>query len=278
MKIVVLVKQVPDTEEPRRLRADGLLDRDGPPSVLDEIDERALEVALRRKDADRSTVVEVLTMGPAGAATALRTALATGADQALHVCDDALAGADAGRTAVVLAAALRQSGADLVVAGDASTDGATGVVPAMVAEHLGLPLASALSAATVDGDGVHGERAGLHGPQRVAVGLPAVLTVTEKAAEARFANLKGILTARRKPLRTLGLVDLGLADAAPADDAGGPAPVAATAVRSVAARPPRGAGVRVVDDGTGAAQLAAFLRERDLAGPSRVATTEGAAR
>ena len=140
MKIIVLVKQVPDTYEERKLDpATGILDRDASEPIIDEIGERALEMALRYKDAHKGTEVVVLSMGPTSVTASLRKGLSLGADSAVHVLDDALAGADLGWTAAVLAAALTKSGYDLIIAGNESTDGRGGVIPAMVAEHLSLP-------------------------------------------------------------------------------------------------------------------------------------------
>ncbi|MBK5238278.1 MAG: electron transfer flavoprotein subunit beta/FixA family protein, partial [Actinomycetales bacterium] len=139
MKIVVLMKQVPDTWGDRSLNLEtGWVDRTSDAQVIDEINERALEVALCQKDSDKSTEVIVLTMGPADVSDSLRKALAMGCDSAIHILDDTLAGSDAARTATMLAAALREVNADLIIAGNESTDGRGGVVPAMIAEHLGL--------------------------------------------------------------------------------------------------------------------------------------------
>ena len=111
MKIVVLVKQVPDTGEERKLDlSTGWLDRGASDAIADEINERALEVALQHKDSDKKTEVVVLSMGPADANQAIRKALSMGADSAVHVVDDALAGADVVRTTAVLAAACKPPG------------------------------------------------------------------------------------------------------------------------------------------------------------------------
>ena len=250
MKIMVLVKQVPDTEEERRLDpATGLLDRGVSESVADEINERALEVALRYKDADKKgTEVVALSMGPSDAVKALRKALSMGADSALHVADDGLEGADIARTATVLAAAAKQAGFDLLIAGNESTDGRGGVVPAMIAEHLGLALLPSLNSVEFDEASVSGEVGIENGALSVRASLPAVISVTERAAEARFPNFKGIMTAKRKPLATLSLADLGL----------GQAP-AATSVLSTSERPARMAGKKIYDDGKAGVELAEFL-------------------
>ncbi len=254
MKIVVLIKQVPDTADERTLIPEtGWLDRDAADNLVDEVNERALEVALRVKDADKSTEIIALAMGPDEATKAIRKALSMGADSGVHVLDDTLAGADAARTAAVLAAALRTVSADVILAGKESTDGRGGVVPAMVAEHLGLALVGGLSTVDLSSGTVSGERQGETGSLIISAPLPAVVTVTEWSAEARFPNFKGILTAKRKPVTTLSLADLDVT-ATPAH----------AVVLSHSERPPREAGRKIVDDGTAGSQLAAYLIENRL--------------
>lgn len=249
MKIVVLVKQVPDTAEERKLDlATGQLDREAADNVVDEINERALEAALRIKDADKGTEVVAMTMGPDEASQALRKALSLGADSGVHILDDSLNGADTGRTAAMLAAALRSTGFDVAMAGNESTDGRAGVVPAMVAEHLQLPLLGSLNSLEIADDTVSGVRQGEGGTLNVRAALPAILTVTERFPEARFPNFKGILTAKRKPVTTLSAAELGV-----------PASISRTVVVSTVERPPRAAGRKLIDDGTAANQLAEFL-------------------
>ena len=140
MNIVVLVKQVPDTYSERKLReADGSLDRDASDAVLDEINERAVEEALQLREAHGGEVT-VLTMGPERATEATRKALSMGADRAVHLSDEALAGACAVQTAHALAAAIGTVGAvDLVLAGNEASDGRTAAVPAMVRVPAGSP-------------------------------------------------------------------------------------------------------------------------------------------
>ncbi|WP_426976155.1 electron transfer flavoprotein subunit beta/FixA family protein [Pseudarthrobacter sp. O4] len=254
MKILVLVKQVPDTEEERKLDpASGALDRSAGESVADEINERALEVALRYKDSHKGTEVVAVSMGPEAVTKSLRKALTMGADSAVQVLDESLAGADVARTAVVLAAAVKTAGFDLVVAGNESTDGRGGVVPAMVAEHLGLPHLSFLDSVEITGDMVRGERGTESGSIRVGASLPAVISVTERAAEARFPNFKGILTAKRKPLQVLSLADLGIDPATMLPLLG------RSVVVSVSERPARTAGKKTVDTGNAGIELADFL-------------------
>lgn len=253
MKIAVLVKQVPDTGEERRLDLKtGRLDREAGENIADEINERALEVALRYKDGDKSgTEVVVLTMGPDSAAQALRKALSMGADSAVHVLDDSLAGADISRTAAVLAAAVKQTGFDLLVAGNESTDGRGGVVPAMIAEHLGVPLLPSLDSVELSKAAVTGEVSIDNGSLTVRAQLPAVVSVTERAAEARFPNFKGIMTAKRKPVVKLQLAELRL----DSDLDGTPR----TVVISTAERPARSAGKKIIDDGNAGRELAEYL-------------------
>jgi len=258
VKIAVLIKEVPDTYGERRLdSATGLLDRAASDAVVDEIDERALEVALQHKDSNKDTEVVAIAMGPASAKDALRKALQMGADRAVHIVDDALAGSDALRTAQVLAAALGRERADLVIAGNESTDGRGGVVPAMLAELLGLPFAGSLGSVEIAGGAVRGTRTTDAEVTRLAAALPAIVTVTEKSAEARFPSFKGVMAAKKKPLDALGAASLGV----------GPA-MATTVVLSTAERPARAAGERIEDDGDGGRRLAEWLVARGLVGRS----------
>lgn len=249
MRIVVLIKEVPDTWGERHLdTATGRVDRAGSEGVIDEVGERAIEAALVYKDSGDAEVV-VMTMGPASAKDALRKGLAMGADSAVHIVDDALAGADVVRTAGVLAAAIKQTGFDLVIGGDQSTDGTGGVVPAMIAEVLGVPHATHLDAVQIAGDGVTGERGVNNGTAQVRTGLPAVVSVTERTPEGRFPNFRGIMRARKKPMQVLALSDI--ADV--------PEPGAQSVVLSATKRPGRAVGVKIVDEGEGGRKLAEYL-------------------
>lgn len=254
MKIIVLMKQVPDTYGERKLTAEGLVDRSASDAVIDEISERALELALQQKDSDKSTEVVVLSMGPATAKDSLRKALSMGADSAIHVLDDSLAASDIGWTASTLAAAIRSIGDfDLIVAGNESTDGRGGLVPAMIAEHLGLRNLGALDAIEVS-DAVSGTQATESGTIAVHAALPAIVSVTETADEARFPNFKGIMTAKKKPLAAVSLGDLGV----------DPAGQGRSVVISVTERPARAAGRKVVDEGNAAEELADYLAAERL--------------
>ncbi|HEY6294971.1 MAG TPA: electron transfer flavoprotein subunit beta/FixA family protein, partial [Streptosporangiaceae bacterium] len=256
MNIVVLVKQVPDTYSERKLRAeDSTLDRDAADAVINELDEYAIEEGLRLVE-QHGGEVTIVSMGPDKATEAIRKALSMGADKAVHVLDEALAGSDALVTSLVLAAALRQAGFDLVILGSESTDARTGVVPAMLAERLGVPQLTLASKVDIDGGVVTVRRVTDDGYQVVTGSLPAVVSVVEKINEPRYPTFKGIMAAKKKPVQTLTLADLGV-------DAGSVGLAnAATWVEDFAARPPRQAGVVVKDEGDGGTKAAGFLAER----------------
>ncbi len=257
MRIVVLVKEVPDTYGDRHLDLEtGLTQREGGENVLDEITERALEAALTHADASDGVEVTLLSMAPDAAHASVRKGLALGAASATVVSDEALAGADAVLTAQVLAAALRRGGFDLVLAGASSTDGTGGVVPSLLAELLGVPGAVGLSSLEIGADAVSGTRPVDGGVQSVRASLPAVVSVTEALPDARFANFKGIVAAKKKPLEKLSLADL--------DITVDPAVEARSILVSVAQRPPRAGGIKIVDEGDAGTQLAQFLAENRL--------------
>lgn len=258
MRIVVLIKEVPDTYGDRKLSLEtGLAERAASERVMDEIGERALEVALSYADANPGTEVVVLSMAPEEAVATVRKGLAMGAASAVQVTDPALAGADLGTTARVLAAAIARTGFDLVITGNLSTDGAGGVLPAMLAEHLGVPQATSLSAVTITGDEVSGTRAADGATVSVRAALPAVISITEALPDARFPNFKGIMAAKKKPFETVSLVDLDVE----IDVAAAPQ----TIMTAIAEKPPRGAGTTIVDDGDAGERLAAYLIENRLA-------------
>ncbi len=258
MRIVVLIKEVPDTYGDRKLSLEtGLAERAASERVMDEIGERALEVALSYADANPGTEVVVLSMAPEEAAATVRKGLAMGAASAVQVTDPALVGADLGTTARVLAAAIARTGFDLVITGNLSTDGAGGVLPAMLAEHLGVPQATSLSAVTITGDGVSGTRAADGATVSVRTALPAVISITEALPDARFPNFKGIMAAKKKPFETLSLADLDVEIDVAA--------VPQTIMTAIAEKPPRGAGTTIVDEGDAGERLAAYLIENRLA-------------
>jgi electron transfer flavoprotein beta subunit len=258
MKIVVLIKVVPDSGEDRLLNLEtGLLDRAASEPVIDEIGERALEVALQYADRVPGTEIAVVSMGPESAQSSLRRALAIGADMAVQVVDDELLGADLLLTADTIAAALRRIGFDLVLTGDASTDGGGGVLPVMIAELLDVPAMTALSSITIADDTISGTREWEGASADVTAMLPAVASVTETLPEARFPDFKGIMAAKKKPIEVLSLSDLSV-EALPSD-------TARSIMVAISQRPPRTSGTIIADDGEAGRALADFLLKSNLA-------------
>jgi electron transfer flavoprotein beta subunit len=261
MKIAVCVKHVPDATGDRHFEDDKTVDRVGVDGLLSELDEYAVEQALQIKEkAESPDDVEVtaLCVGPEQAVDAVRKALQMGADKGVHVVDDAIAGSDAIATSLVLAKAIEKGsdGAsyDLVMCGMSSTDGSMSVVPAMLAERLSLPQLTLASVVETQGDQVRIKRDGDVATEVVGGTMPLVLSVTDQSGEARYPSFKGIMAAKKKPLETLSLSDLGI-------DAGEVGlSVAWTQVEDTTARPPREAGEIVKDEeGSGAKALADFL-------------------
>ncbi|WP_371622015.1 electron transfer flavoprotein subunit beta/FixA family protein [Streptomyces sp. NBC_01116] len=253
LRIVVCVKYVPDATGDRRFADDLTLDREDVDGLLSELDEYAVEQALQIADGADDAEITVVTVGPEDAKDALRKALSMGADRAVHVEDDDLHGSDVMGTSLVLAKAVEKTGYDLVICGMASTDGVMGVLPALLAERLGVPQVTLLSEVAVAGGVVTGRRDGDTASEQVEASLPAVVSVTDQSGEARYPSFKGIMAAKKKPVESLDLDDLGL-DADEVGLAG-----AWTAVDSATERPARTAGTIVKDEGEGGRQLAEFL-------------------
>lgn len=258
MKIVVLIKEVPDTYNKRVLDLEtGLADRAASEAVLDESSERALEVALSHAEVNDDVEILALCLGPETAASSLRKAFAMGAHRVAHVVDEALRGADVGLTAEVLAAAIQADGFDLVIAGSTATDGTSGMVPAALAELLDAGLLSGLSSVEIAGDGVAGTRISDGQIQQLRAAFPAVISITEALPDARFPNFKGIMAAKKKRLEQLDLGELGIE--ADRED------TARSIMLSIAEKPPKQAGIVIVDEGDAGEQLATFLIDNHLA-------------
>ncbi|GAA5165067.1 electron transfer flavoprotein subunit beta/FixA family protein [Ornithinimicrobium tianjinense] len=256
MNIVVCVKYVPDAQGDRHFEADNTTDRESVDGLLSELDEYAVEEALKLVESGDGEVT-VLTMGPEDAAAALKKALQMGADKAVLVTDEAIAGSDSVATSLVLAEAVKKiGGVDLVLTGLASTDGSMSVVPAMLAERLGLPQVTFASELTVEGGSVRIRRDSETDSQTVEASLPAVVSVTDQINEPRYPSFKGIMAAKKKPVETWSLADLGVDASQVGLDA------AWSKVEAVQARPPRTAGEIVTDEGEGGRRLAEFLASR----------------
>ena len=253
MNIVVCVKYVPDATGDRTFDpSDNTVDRVGVDGLLSELDEYAVEEALKITEASDGEVT-VLTVGPEQASDALRKALQMGAHKGVHVCDDAIAGSDSVATSLVLAKAIEKLEYDMVLCGLASTDGSMSVVPAMLAERLGVPQVTLVSEVSVDGSTVTGRRDGDTATEMISASLPVVVSVTDQTNEPRYPSFKGIMAAKKKPVESWGLADLGIEPSQVGLDA------AWSKVTSFEARPPRTAGTIVTDEGDGGVALATFL-------------------
>ena len=262
MRIICPIKRVPDTAATKRVDPDDhTVDRDGSDPVLNANDEWAIEEALRISERTPGTEIIALCMGPDAAQTTIRKALSYGLDGAIQVTDPALSGSDAAATARVLAAALADEQFDLVIMGNQSSDARTMLVPAMLAEHLGVPALTYVKHLEVEGDTftAHRETAGGHVVVR-AQG-PLVVSVVEAINEPRYPNFKGIMAAKKKPLDQRDLATLGV-DAGEVGLSG-----SRTEVLDINPRPPKEAGRKVEDDGSGesgAAALADWLVEQKI--------------
>ncbi len=258
MKIVVLVKFVPEPSAAWTFAGDLTLDRGAVEGRLSELDEYAVEQAVRMVEAGADATITYLTVGPARAVDGLRKALAIGGDDAVHVLDDAMHGSCALSTSRVLAAALEKTGYDLVLTGMASTDAEMSVMASMLAERLGINQATFAGDLALEGDGVTIRREAETESLTAHTALPAVVSVTDQTPEARYPAFKAIMGAKKKPLTTYSLADLGV------DPALVGASAASSRVLSVDKAPPRTAGEVLADDGTGGERIAQFLGARGL--------------
>jgi electron transfer flavoprotein beta subunit len=214
MKCLVLVKHVPDSNSVFRLdRAGTWVDETNLSFTVNDFDRYALEELLKLKDAGTAEEVVALTVGPADAAAALRTCLATGADRAIHIKDEALAGSDPFVVARAIHAAIASEGFGLILGGLQAEDDNHTQVGGLVAGLLDWPFASAaVGLSLVDASTLRVDRELENNEiQVVDLTLPAVVTVQTGMNTPRYASLKGIMAAKKKPVATLALSDLGLA-------------------------------------------------------------------
>ena len=258
MNIVVCVKYVPDAQSDRTFNeSDNTTDRLGVDGLLSELDEYAIEAGLKLAEnaaGAEESLVTVLTVGPDKAADAIKKSLQMGAHAGVHVKDEAIHGSDAVATSLILAEAIKKIGnPDLILTGMASTDGTMGVVPAMLAERLGLPQVTLAAQLTVEDGTATIRRDGDLASETITASLPAVVSVTDQINEPRYPSFKGIMAAKKKPVQTWTLTDLGI-DAELVGLA-----AAWTKVESFAKRPPRAHGQVVTDEGDGGTKLAEFL-------------------
>ena len=248
MKIVVTVKQVPDPNSNLGLEADNTLSREKE-AVLDPGDECGVEEGLQLKEAHGGEVI-LVSMGPERAKDAIRKGLSMGADRGVLITDPQLAGADALLTARALAAAIKPEAPDLVICGTESYDGSTGMVPPMLAELLGIPQVTFAKKVEVDGSTLKVHRQTADGYQLVEVSTPALISVTAGIAEPRYASLKGIMAARSKEIKPVGLGDLGIEKGQPAET-----------IEGLTDAETRKAGSVIQDDGTAVDRIIQVLVE-----------------
>jgi electron transfer flavoprotein beta subunit len=258
MKIAVCVKQVPDSWAEKKM-VNGVLDREGVDAVLNDLDEYAVEEALRIVEAHGGNEegapnsVTIISMGPERATEAIRKALSMGANDAILVSDAALAGSDALATSKVLAEVIKNGGFDLIICGTESTDARMSVIPAMLAQRLGWAQLTFASAVAVDpaASSITISRTTEAGVDAITAKLPAVVSVVEKINEPRYPSFKGIMAAKKKTIESRDLAAVGVS-----------AESAWSLVADSAQRPPRAAGVKVTDEGNGGNELAKFLVEK----------------
>lgn len=261
MKVAVLIKHVPEPTAHWRFADDLTVDRDGVEGRLSELDEYAVEQAVRLVEGGLQAEIVYVTVGPARAADGVRKALAMGGNSAVHVLDPAIHGSDARATSRILAQALQQlGGVDLVLCGMASTDAEMSVIPAMVADRLGIAMATFAGALTVDAQAgtVTIRRDGDTATEEVVADLPALVSVTDQTNEARYPPFRAIMAAKKKPVITWSLADLGISP----DEVGLAA--SSTVIRNAVRAPVRQAGTVVVDEGDAAAQVADYLAAQGL--------------
>ncbi len=265
MKIAICVKQVPDSWAEKKM-VNGVLDRESVDAVLNDLDEYAIEEALRiveplneGKESPEHTIT-LISMGPDRATEAIRKGLSMGADDAVLVTDAALAGSDAIATSKVLAEVIKSGGFDLVFCGTESTDARMSVVPAMLAERLGWAQLTFAGSVKVDGAAKRVEIARMteSGVENMSASFPCVISVIEKINEPRYPSFKGIMAAKKKTIESKSLADISIS----ANEVGSAG--AWSVVESAQARPPREKGVKIEDSGDAGTKLADYLAEKRL--------------
>jgi electron transfer flavoprotein beta subunit len=254
MNVLVCVKQIPDPNVPGKLDPQTKrLVRDGVELVLDPGDEHAVEAGLQLVEKE-SGEVTIISMGPPRAVEAIRRALAMGSHRGILITDPALENSDALSTARAIAAAIKGQSYDLIICGTESTDGSSGAVPAQLAELLGLPLLSFAKKLEVASGKAVIDRQTDDGYDVVESPLPAVVTVTGGINEVRYPALRGIMQAKNKEVKQVGLAEIGLVGKA------GKANLTEEVLEATPAEA-RKAGEVVEDKGDGAKRVADFLVE-----------------
>jgi len=255
MDIVVCVKQIPDPADPGELNPESNTLKRDMKLILDESDSYGVEMALQLRDAAGQGEVTLVSMAPHDEVNGLRSALAMGADKAILVSDEVLAGTDALGTARVLAAAAGRAEADLILAATESSDGYTGTVPEQMAELLGLPSVTFAKEIQAEGGEVAVKRQTEDGYDEVRCPMPAVVSVTAGVVEPRYPSFKGIMAAKSKPMEQVGIAELGIS----ADQVGWAG--AGQEIIGVSPAPEREAGEAITDDGDAHERIVALLEE-----------------
>ncbi|MCY6960623.1 electron transfer flavoprotein subunit beta/FixA family protein [Clostridium brassicae] len=209
MKIVVCLKQVPDTNEVKIDPVTGTLIREGVPSIINPDDKNALEEALKIKD-EKGAHVTVISMGPPQAEAALREAIAMGADEAILISDRAFAGADTLATSHALAGALKKLEYDVIFAGRQAIDGDTAQVGPEIAEHLGLPQVTYVEEVNVEGESLKVRRALEDGYEMLEIKMPCLLTAIDSLNEPRYMGMKNIFTTFQKEVKIWSADDIDI--------------------------------------------------------------------
>jgi len=255
MDIVVCVKQIPDPADPGELNPESNTLKRDMKLILDESDSYGVEMALQLRDAAGQGEVTLVSMAPHDEVNGLRSALAMGADKAILVSDEVLAGTDALGTARVLAAAAGRAEADLILAATESSDGYTGTVPEQMAELLGLPSVTFAKEIQAEGGEVAVKRQTEDGYDEVRCPMPAVVSVTAGVVEPRYPSFKGIMAAKSKPMEQVGIAELGIS----ADQVGWAG--AGQEIIGVSPAPEREAGEVITDEGDAHERIVALLEE-----------------
>ena len=213
MKVVVCIKQVPNTQEVKLDQTTGRLMREGIPSIMNPDDKAGLEAALRLKD-KHGVKVTVVTMGPSQAEAVLRESLAMGADEAILLTDRAFGGSDTWATSSIIAASLRKMGYDLIITGRQAIDGDTAQVGPQIAEHLNIVNISYAEDITLEGDRILVKRQYEDRYHMIRAKLPCLITALTELGEPRYMTPGGIFDAYRKgKITTWGRADLDVVDA-----------------------------------------------------------------
>ncbi len=260
MKIAVCVKQVPDSWAEKKM-VNGMLDRVNVDAVLNDLDEYAVEEALRIAEAHGGNQeggahsVTLISMGPERATEAIRKALSMGANNAILITDSALAGSDALLTSKVLSKVISDGGFDLVFCGTESTDARMSVIPAMISARLGWAQLTFAGSVEVDpgSSKVSITRVTDAGVDSMSAQFPAVVGVIEKINEPRYPSFKGIMSAKKKSIEIRDLASVGISAQKPWSQ-----------VIDATTRPARAAGIKIVDDGSASEKLVNFLVEKKL--------------